>query len=160
MKHTFFGQKLVFGSILLFALMIFSGAGYVQAQQDRAARNLADKVAAAFSNHVGSLDRANLLRGRLKVSIQNWIVPDDSFPEFQSRTFKNFTAMERWLKSEENQPGFPRRTSGMGLSCRSGLCRLDLKDGQMMHNHVYLTRIWYGYSKGSIYIKRIKLLYG
>jgi hypothetical protein len=94
------------------------------------------------------------------VSIQNWIVPDDNSPEFESRTFRNFTAMERWLKSEENQPGFPLRTSGDKLSCRRGLCRLDLLDGQMMHNHVYLTRVWYGHSKRGLYVKRIKLLYG
>ena len=126
---------------------------------DKQGRKLADTVSRAFGNGLTRLDRQLLLRGRLKLSIQHWIT-DIGQPEYEARTFANFAAMERWLKREENQPGFPVRTSGEKVSCRDGVCRLDLVDNQMAHNHVYLTRIWYGYSGGHIYVKRIKILYG
>ena len=147
--------------IIIFAIVVFTCTIALQAQsQDKAARKLAGKMAAAFANDVRPLDRDRLLRGRLKMSIQHSIIPDDSFPEYESRTFQSFSAMELWLKSEENQPGFPVRTSGERISCRRGVCRLDLIDGQMMHNHVYLTRVWYGRSRGRLYVKRIRMLYG
>jgi hypothetical protein len=146
--------------IIILAIVVFTCTIALQAQsQDKAARRLANKMAAAFSNGLRPLDREHLLQGRLKLSIQHWITDGDD-PEYESRTFKNFSAMERWLKREENQPGFPVRMSGERLSCRSGICSLDLIDGQMMHNHVYLTRVWYGHSKGRLYVKRIKILYG
>ena len=126
---------------------------------DKQTRMLADNVATAFSNGLTKLDRRRLLRGALKLSIQYWIT-DVGQPEFESKTFANFSAMEGWLKSEENEPGFPVRTSGERVSCRSGICRLDIVDNQMAHTHVYLTRIWYGYSGGHIYGKRIRILYG
>jgi hypothetical protein len=132
------------------------------AQQDKTAKKLADKMAAAFSNgKLDELDLVNLLHGRrLKLSTQNWIT-DVGQKEFESRTFKNFWAMERWMEQEEaDHPGFPVRTSGENISCRKGLCRLDLVDNQMAHNHVYLTHVWYGYQKGKIYVKRIRILYG
>jgi hypothetical protein len=52
------------------------------------------------------------------------------------------------------------RTSGEKLSCRRGICSLDLVDNQMAHNHVYLTRVWYGRSKGRLYVKKVRILYG
>jgi hypothetical protein len=140
--------------------LVFVGCTFsVHAQQDRAARKLADKVSAAFSNGLGPLDHPPLFRGPLKVTIQNWIY-DVGMHEYEFKTFRSFTAMERWLKKEENQPGFPMRTSGDKVGCSRGVCRLDLVDGQMAHNHVFLTRIWYGRSKGALYVKKIKLLYG
>ncbi len=146
--------------IILFTVFVFTCSTALQAQsQDKAARKLAGKVATAFSNGVGSLDRSHLLKGRLELSIQHWIT-DGDMPEFESRSFKSFQAFELWLKKEENEPGFPIRTSGERVSCRGGLCRLDLKDGQMMHNHVYLTRVGYGYSKGRLYVKKLRILYG
>jgi hypothetical protein len=143
-------KKLTLCALIAFASMLSVDA------QDKTARKLADRMAASFSNGLRPLDNRHLLRGRLSVSIQNWIAE----PEFESRTFKSFTAMERWLKKEENQPGFPIRTSGENVSCRKGLCRLDLVDNQMAHNHVYLTHVWYGYQKGRIYVKRVRILYG
>jgi len=145
--------------LILLAVIVFTGAFSLQAQQDKAARKLANKMSAAFSNGLRPLDQEHLLVGRLNLSIQHWIT-DGDMPEFESRTFKSFTAMERWLKKEENEPGFPMRTSGQKVSCGRGLCRLDLVDGQMAHNHVYLTRVWYGSSKGRLYVKKVRILYG
>ena len=126
------------------------------AQTDKEAAKLADTMAEAFSNGLDRPAIDKLLRGRLQVSIQNWI----GEPEFESKRFKTFTAMERWLKSEENQPGFPVRTSGERVSCGGGLCKLALNDGQMANNHVYLTRVWYGRDKRGLYVKKIRILYG
>jgi hypothetical protein len=127
------------------------------AQTDKKAMKLADKMAEAFSNGMGRPEIDALLRGRrLPLSIENSNVD----PEFESKTFKSFTALERWLKSREHENGAPFRMSGERVSCRKGLCRLDLEDGQMMHSHIYLTRVWYGYDKRGIYVKRIRILYG
>ena len=64
------------------------------------------------------------------------------------------------MKSEQDSAGAPFRDSGETTSCRRGLCRLDLVDNQMAHNHVFLTRIWYGYSNGKVYVRKLRLLYG
>jgi hypothetical protein len=68
--------------------------------------------------------------------------------------------MERWMKREQQEDGTPFRMSGQRISCRRGLCRLDLVDNQMAHNHVFLTRIWYGYSGKKIFVRKMRLLYG
>ena len=143
-------------TVLALILGILCSIAVFGQSQDKQARKLADKVATAFFLGLSKLDRQSLLHSRLHLTIENSI----GEPEFEYKSFRNFTAMERWMKSEENQPGFPVRMSGEKVSCRGGRCRLDLIDGQMMHNHVYLTRIDYGYRKGRIYIKRLRILYG
>ena len=145
--------------ILTLSMLIVAACSFGQAQRHsklRGPAKLANDVATAFSLRLGKLDRQSLLRGRLRLTMQNWIAE----PEFEFKSFRNFAAMERWMKREEHQPGFPMRTSGDKVYCRRGLCRLDLLDGQMMHHHVYLTRINYGYRNGRIYIKRLRILYG
>lgn len=126
---------------------------------DKRALAMAGTISAAFSNGLTGLDRKHLLKGRLKLTRQ-YDITDGDQAEFESRTFGSFTAMERWLKHEETEPGFPVRMSGEKVSCRSGICRLDLVDNQMAHNHVFLTRIYYGYAGGRIYVKRLRILYG
>ena len=146
-------KKLILCAVIAFACMLS-----VQAQ-DKTAKKLANRMAASFSNGLRPLDSRHLLRGPLKLSLQYWITDGDD-PEFESRSFKSFAAMEWWMKSRQHEDGTPFRTSGQNVSCRKGLCRLDLVDNQMAHNHVYLTHIWYGYQKGKIYVKRIRILYG
>ncbi len=127
---------------------------------DRAARTLAGRMATAFAlGRLSRLDKEHLLGKRLELSIQHWITDGDD-PEFEAKTFRSFAAMERWLKADESEPGFPVRTSGERISCSRGLCRLDLRDNQMAHNHVFLIRIWYGSAKGKIVVKKLRLLYG
>lgn len=122
---------------------------------DKKALVLARTISTAFSNGLTGLDKRHLLRGRLKLTKQY-----DITDGLESKTFASFAAMERWLKKEENEPGFPVRMSGENVSCRRGICRLDLVDNQMAHNHVFLTRIYYGYVGGRIYVKRLRILYG
>src|SRR4051812_21362353 len=106
---------------LLIAAIAASLAVSAAAQpQDRAARKMADKMAAAFSNGLGPLDRRYPLRARLQVSLQT-DTPDVGQPEFTSKSFRSFAAMQRWMKSEQDEAGAPFRSSGERVSCRRGL---------------------------------------
>ncbi|MEP7076083.1 MAG: hypothetical protein ABI878_09740 [Acidobacteriota bacterium] len=145
--------------ISMLAIAVCSIAPVAGQTTDRRALMLAETISSAFGNGLTSLDRQNLLRGHLKLTKQ-YDITDGDQPEFESKTFTSFAAMERWLKKEENEPGFPVRMSGEKVTCRRGICRLDLVDNQMAHNHVFLTRIYYGYSGGRIYVKRLRILYG
>jgi hypothetical protein len=145
-------------TVLLAFVLLLSAFAFGQTQ-DRDARRLAARMSAAFFNGLGVLDKQHLVRGRLLVS-QQYDIYDIGQHEFDSRSFHSFTAMERWMKSEEHEDGTPFRMSGEKLYCRRGLCRLDLVDNQMAHNHVYLTRIWYARSGGKLYVKKVRILYG
>lgn len=144
--------------LIPFAALVFTCSIALQAQsQDKKAKKLADKVSTAFAYDLRKLDSAKLLNGPLKLTIEN----SAGEVEFEYKSFRNFTAMERWLRSLVVQPGFPVRSSGDAPTrCRKGVCRLDLIDNQMAHNRVFLTRIYYGYSKGSIYIKKLYVIFG
>ena len=125
--------------------------------QDKQAKKLADKVSLAFAYGLGKLDSAKLLNGPLKLTIEN----SGGEVEFEYKSFRTWAAMERYMKSQSNEPGFPIRSSGDSkLSCRRGLCRLDLVDNQMAHNRVFLTKIYYGYTKGRIYVKKLYIIFG
>ena len=145
--------------MLMLAITICSITVTPGQTSDKRALVLARTISAAFSNGLTGLDKRHLLRGRLKLTKQ-YDITDGDQPEFESKTFASFAAMERWLKKEENEPGFPIRMSGENVSCRRGICRLDLVDNQMAHNHIFLTRIYYGYVGGHIYVKRLRILYG
>ena len=145
--------------LIIAAIASLAGAGSAR-PQDRVARKLANKMAVAFFTGLAELDRRHLLRAPLQVSLQ-LDEPDTAGgqKEFYSKTFRTFAAMECWMKSEEDS-GAPFRQSGDRISCHRGLCRLYLAENQMAHNHVYLTHIWYGYAKGKIFVRKVRLLYG
>jgi hypothetical protein len=151
-------RTLARAAVLTFVLMTFAGAMGLQAQsQDRQAKKLADKVSLAFAYGLGKLDSGKLLNGPLKLTIEN----SGGEIECEYKSFRTFAAMERYLKGESHQPGFPIRSSGdKKLSCRNGLCRLDLVDNQMAHNRVFLTKIYYGSAKGRIYVKKLYIIFG
>ena len=143
--------------IVLASLALFCVIAVPAQRQDNQAKKLADKVAAAFANGLGKLDSEKLLRGPLKLTIEN----SGGEPEHEYKTFRTFAAMERYMKRQSHEPGFPVRTSGdKKPTCRNGLCRLDLVDNQMAHNHVFLTKVYYGYAKGKIYVKRLYIIFG
>jgi hypothetical protein len=149
-------MKKLFLSVAIAATLAVTAAAQ---SQDREALRMAEKVAAAFSNGLAPLDHRYPLRARLHVTKQ-YDIYDVGQREFEYKTFRSFTAMDRWMKREQQEDGTPFRMSGQRVSCRRGLCRLDLVDNQMAHNHVFLTRIWYGRSHGKIYIRKLRLLYG
>lgn len=140
------------------AILIILGAISANAQnQDKKAKKMAEKVSTAFADDLKKLDSEHLLNGRLKLTIEN----SGGDVDFEYKTFRNFAAMERWLKSLVTEPGFPIRSSGdSGPSCRKGVCRLDLVDNQMAHHRVFLTKVYYGYSKGRIYVKKLYVIFG
>ena len=91
--------------LIVVPLIVIAACSFAQAQRHSkksGPRQLADKVATAFSIGIGRLDRQGLLRGRLHLTKQNWIAE----PEFEYQSFRSFTAMQRSMKREENQPGF------------------------------------------------------
>lgn len=140
------------------ATFIIFGAIAAQAQnQDKAAKKMAEKVSTAFAYDLKKLDSEYLLNGRLKLTIEY----SGGDVEFEYKTFRNFAGIERWLKSLVTEPGFPIRSSGDSEPrCGKGLCRLDLIDNQMAHHRVFLTKIYYGYSKGRIYVKKLYVIFG
>lgn len=138
-------------NILLFAAGLCGGQ-----TQDQQARKLANKVSTAFFLGLQRLDRDHLVRGRLKVTIEN----SGGEPEYEYKSFRSFGEMQRWMKSEENDEGVPWRESGQKLYCRKGLCTIGLVDGQMRHSHVFLTKMYYGYDKGRIFVRRLYIIYG
>lgn len=78
---------------------------------------------------------------------------------FESRRFRTLAQAERWLKSREREDGTPRRETRPLLQCESGICEYDFNGG-ILHNHLYLQKISYGYRNGRPYIKTIYLLDG
>jgi len=144
--------------LVILALLGLLCAFSIHAQsQDKQAKKLADKVSLAFAYGLGKLDSEKLLNGPLKLTIEN----SGGEIECEYKSFRTFASMERYLKGESHQPGFPIRSSGdKQLSCRRGLCRLDLVDNQMAHNRVFLTKIYYGYTRGRIYVKKLYIIFG
>src|SRR5205085_87217 len=132
---------------IILAVVFFSMLLSVTAQ-DRQALRLCTHVQTAFSRGLGSLDRNHLLRGRLTMTIEN-SGADIVDPEYETRHFVTFRAMERWLKHRENKEGAPWRLSGEKPACRRGRCLMYMQGGTL-HNHVYLEKMFYGYRHGRI----------
>jgi hypothetical protein len=55
--------------------------------------------------------------------------------------------------------GLPARESRSRLNCRKGFCNYNFQAG-ILHNHLYLQKIAYGYRNSRPYIKTIYLLDG
>ena len=148
--------------LLTLSLLIISICSAAQAQRHSklsGPAKVADQIATAFSlESLSRYDSKHLVTGRLKLLIENSIY-DIGGKEFESRYFSSFAALERWMKKEERQPGFPVRVGWPLTGCRNGRCTF-FRDGGISHNHVYLKRIYYGYKSKRLYIKTIQLLYG
>ena len=142
--------------IAILALVLFSILSVTA--QDRQALRLCRRVQTAFSRGLGSLDRRHLLRGHLVMTIEN-SGADIVDPEYETRHFATFRAMEQWLKRRENKEGAPWRLSGEKPECSRGRCLMYMQGGTL-HNHVYLEKMFYGYRRGRIYLKRLYVMYG
>jgi hypothetical protein len=67
--------------------------------------------------------------------------------------------VDEWLKNREREDGTPFRELRPLIACRKGICTFDF-DGGILHNHLYLKKITYGYRNGCPYLKTIYLLDG
>lgn len=106
------------------------------------------------TNDLGSLDRLGLIRGSVKIVIEHSI----SEPEFEGKRFRSFKAAARWLDSREID-GFPVRTSMSFKGCGTHICTFE-SEGGILHNHLYLKQIFFGYRNKRLYVKAIQFLDG
>jgi hypothetical protein len=92
--------------------------------------------------------------GKVKIIIKHSIAID----KLDTKEFKIFEQAEQWLRSQEYK-GRPVRVRKPLLGCQKNLCTYNFEEG-LLHGHLYLQKITYGYSNGSPYIETIQLLDG
>ncbi|HEX8772934.1 MAG TPA: hypothetical protein VF735_04965 [Pyrinomonadaceae bacterium] len=108
---------------------------------------------------MGRLDARRPYRGRVRVVIEHSIGGDGGPDSFERRQFRTLEQAERWLKSREREDGTPFRETRPLEECSGGMCTYDFNGG-ILHNHLYLQKVSYGFTKGRPYIKTIYLLDG
>lgn len=136
------------------AVMLLIGTTHAYSQEKQA-RKISAEVAKAFENgQLRKLDAKKLVSGKLRLTIENSI----GEPEFEHYSFKSFTALGRWIKSQEFD-GMPNKVAWPLVGCRSGVCTFH-QDGGILHNQLYLTKVRYTYRNKRIYIHGIQLLAG
>jgi hypothetical protein len=115
---------------------------------------LEDAFSTAFAlNRLGGLDAKLPDHGKVRVVVEYSVLD----PEI--KVFKTFSALGQWLKSRETEDGFPRTVTMPLVGCKRGLCTYDFNGG-ILHNHLYLKKLSYGYRNGRPYLKTIFLLNG
>jgi hypothetical protein len=116
---------------------------------------------AFFLDTLGELDAKRPYLGKVRVVIEHSgaDLAADPNGEFERKAFKTLGEFGRWLKSQESEDGLPFRVTMPLLGCKRGVCTYDFNGG-ILHNHLYLQKISYGYRKGRPYIKTIFLLNG
>jgi hypothetical protein len=141
-------------ALILFALTLQADAQ--SAAKNKTIGQLEKAFGEAFmAKSLGRLDAGRPLLGRVKIVTEHSI----GETEFTSKSFKTLAEVERWIKSEEREDGTPFREVRPLIRCRKGLCTYDF-DGGILHNHLYLQKIAYGYRQGRPYIKTIYFLDG
>ncbi|HEY0319825.1 MAG TPA: hypothetical protein VGC66_02525 [Pyrinomonadaceae bacterium] len=108
---------------------------------------------------MGRLDARRPYLGRVRVVIEHSLAGDGEKGQYETRTFRTLAQAERWLKSREREGGTPFRETRPLEECSKGSCTYDFNGG-ILHNHLYLQTISYGYRNGRPYIKTIYLLDG
>ena len=142
------------GTVLVIAMMVFFGEAQAQTQ-DKQAKKVGAEIASAFERgQLRKLDPKNLVRGSVKLTIENSI----GEPEFEYHTFRSFAAMGRWIKKRE-MDGLPNKVAWPLVGCRKGTCTF-FRDGGILHNQLYLKKVTYGYRNKRLYIRGIQLLAG
>jgi hypothetical protein len=108
---------------------------------------------------MGRLDARRPYLGRVRIAIEHSLAGDGDKDQYEIRTFRTFAQAERWLKSREREDGTPFRETRPLEDCSKGSCTWDFNGG-ILHNHLYLKEVTYGFVKGRPYIKTIYLLDG
>jgi len=133
------------------------------AAQSSSKNETIEQLVKAFSDaytakSMGELDARHPSWGRVKIIIEHSLAEDDAKDRFEVESFKSLARAERWLKSREHED-LPARATMPLLRCRKGACTYNF-DGGILHNHLYLKKITYGYRDGRPYLKTILLLDG
>jgi hypothetical protein len=108
--------------------------------------------------NLGRLDRKYPVWGKVKIEIENSLGEDDEKNKSRTKEFQSLTQGEQWLRSRARSD-FPIRESRPLIACKQGSCTYDFSAG-ILHNHLYLKKISYGYKNGRPYLKTIYLLDG
>ncbi len=125
--------------------------------QKQTIEQLVKALAEAYTSKLsGRLDAERPYFGKVKIVIEHSLV--EGKDRFEIKKFKTLEQGERWLRSRERDD-LPRRETRPLLQCKKGLCTYDFEGG-ILHNHLYLRKISYGYRNGRPYIKTIYLLDG
>jgi hypothetical protein len=126
---------------------------------------LVDELEIAYvADTLETLDAKRPNQGKIRVVIEYQTI------EPEIKVFKTFGELGRWLRSRETDTEgmpaeagttvkLPRRVTMSLVGCKRGLCTYDF-DGGILHNHLYIKKISYGYRKGRPYLKTILLLSG
>jgi hypothetical protein len=107
---------------------------------------------------LGKLDAGRPFSGRVKIVIEHSLADDDAPDRFEVKQFKTLAQAEQWLRSREIEE-LPVRETRPLLQCKKGVCSYNF-DGGILHKHLYLRKISYGYRNGRPYLKTIFLLDG
>lgn len=138
---------------MLIPAVAFQSAQAQSRSNNKQIERLAENV--SQTPDLSALDRLRLIRGSVKIVIEHSI----SEPTFEVRHFRSFRAVERWLASREQPPGFPRRMALQFSGCRKGVCTFDSVGG-ILHNQLYIKKILYGYRQKRPFIKAVYFLDG
>lgn len=140
-------------------IFIFSFSGQAQSPSGKETiEQLVTTLAEAYtSKSLGKLDEGQARAGKVKIVVEHSLGEDGE--QYESKVIKTFEQGERWLKSREREEGAPFREARPLLRCRKGVCTFNF-DGGILHNHLYLQKLTYGYRNGRPYIKTIYLLDG
>lgn len=120
---------------------------------------LAIELSDAYANkNLGRLDRKYPVLGKVKIEIEDSLAGDDNPSRPRTKEFQSLAQGEKWLRSTARND-FPVRESRPLIACKQGSCTYDFSAG-ILHNHLYLKKISYGYKNGRPYLKTIYLLDG
>lgn len=123
--------------------------------------DLAETFSEAYkAKTLADLDKKRLTGGAVTLVIEHSIAEGkDGNGLIVTRRFKNFAAMDKWLKRQEREEGAPFRQTKPLLRCARGRCSYSF-DGGILHNNLYLHDIYYSSGSGRMLITKIKLLDG
>ena len=127
--------------------------------------NLVDEFEIAYvADTLETLDAKRPNPVKIRVEIEYQTIPTEI------KVFKTFRGVGHWLRGRETDTEgmpvkagtttkLPLRVTMPLVSCKRGLCTYDFNGG-ILHNHLYIQKISYGYRKGRPYLKTIFLLSG
>lgn len=109
-------------------------------------------------DNLGRLDARRPYIGKVRIVIEHSLAGDGEKNQFERRSFKTLAQAQRWLKSRQRD-GMPVTETRPLSECANGKCEFDFNGG-ILHNHLYLQSVSYGWRGGRPYIKTIYLLDG
>lgn len=140
--------------LLIIALPVHASSPAKKETINQLVKELSDAYEAKT---LGKLDAEHPYLGKVKIIIEHSL--GEGKDQFEVKEFKTLEKAEQWLKSREREDGTPFREIRTLVGCKRGICTYDF-DGGILHNHLYIKKIAYGYRNRSPYIKRIYLLDG